>query len=52
MARLLDRHSDAYAYQQEHHQVMRRLNDQITADERMDSVMLPLRDGITIARKR
>jgi caffeoyl-CoA O-methyltransferase len=40
------------AYQEEHHQVMRRLNDLITADDRMDSVMLPLRDGITIARKR
>jgi caffeoyl-CoA O-methyltransferase len=40
------------AYQEEHHQVIRRLNDQITADERMDSVMVPLRDGITIARKR
>ena len=40
------------AYQEEHHQVMRHLNDLITADERMDSVMLPLRDGITIARKR
>jgi len=40
------------AYQEEHHTVMRRLNDQITADERMDSVMLPVRDGITIARKR
>jgi predicted O-methyltransferase YrrM len=31
---------------------MRRLNDLITADERMDSVMLPVRDGVTIARKR
>jgi predicted O-methyltransferase YrrM len=40
------------AYQEEHHKVMRRLNDQITADQRMDSVMLPLRDGVTIARKR
>jgi caffeoyl-CoA O-methyltransferase len=40
------------AYQEEHHQVIRRLNDLITADERMDSVMLPLRDGITIARRR
>ncbi len=40
------------AYQEEHHQVMRRLNDRITADERMDSVMLPLRDGVTIARRR
>jgi predicted O-methyltransferase YrrM len=40
------------AYQEERHQVMRRLNDQVTADERMDSVMLPVRDGVTIARKR
>jgi caffeoyl-CoA O-methyltransferase len=40
------------AYQEEHHQVMRRLNDRITADERVDSVMLPVRDGVTIARKR
>jgi caffeoyl-CoA O-methyltransferase len=40
------------ACQEEHHQEMRRLNDLITADKRMDSVMLPLRDGITIARKR
>jgi caffeoyl-CoA O-methyltransferase len=40
------------AYQEEHYKVIRRLNDQITADERMDSVMLLLRDGITIARKR
>lgn len=39
-------------YQEEHHKVIRRLNDQITTDERVDSVMLPLRDGITIARKR
>jgi predicted O-methyltransferase YrrM len=37
---------------EEHHQVIRRLNDRITADGRMDSVMLPLRDGITVARKR
>ena len=40
------------AYQEEHHQVMRRLNDRVTADERVDSVMLPLRDGITVARRR
>ena len=32
--------------------MMRRLNDLITTDDRMDSVMLPLRDGITITRKR
>jgi predicted O-methyltransferase YrrM len=40
------------ACQEESHTVIRRLNDQITADERVDSVMLPVRDGITIARKR
>jgi predicted O-methyltransferase YrrM len=40
------------AYQEEHHQAMRRLNDLITADERVDSVMLPVRDGITLARRR
>ncbi len=40
------------AYQEEHHLAMRRLNDLITADERVDSVMLPVRDGVTIARRR
>ena len=40
------------AYQEERHQVIRRLNDLIAADERVDSVMVPLRDGVTIARKR
>jgi len=37
---------------EDHHQAMRRLNDRVTADERVDSVMLPLRDGVTLARKR
>jgi caffeoyl-CoA O-methyltransferase len=31
---------------------MRRLNAQIAADERVDAVMLPLRDGVTVIRKR
>ncbi|MFE9997278.1 hypothetical protein [Streptomyces avermitilis] len=31
---------------------MRRLNDFIVGDERMESVMLPVRDGVTLARKR
>jgi caffeoyl-CoA O-methyltransferase len=31
---------------------MRRLNAQIAADERVDAVMLPLRDGVTVVRKR
>jgi len=32
--------------------VMRRMNEIIVGDERVESVMLPLRDGVTIARKR
>ncbi|NSC22526.1 SAM-dependent methyltransferase [Streptomyces albus subsp. chlorinus] len=30
---------------------IRRINDTVTADERVQSVMLPLRDGVTLARK-
>jgi len=40
------------AYRQERHLAMRRLNDLIAADERVDAVMLPVRDGVTIARRR
>ncbi len=40
------------AYQEQHHLEMRRLNDLIVADDRVDSVMLPVRDGVTLARKR
>ncbi|MFF1873305.1 DUF2218 domain-containing protein [Kitasatospora herbaricolor] len=40
------------AYQEAHHLAMRRLNDLITADERVDAVMLPVRDGVTVARRR
>ncbi|WP_078851601.1 DUF2218 domain-containing protein [Streptomyces sp. NRRL S-237] len=39
-------------YQEEHHLAMRHLNDLITVDERVESVMLPVRDGLTIARRR
>jgi caffeoyl-CoA O-methyltransferase len=35
----------------EHAQVVRRLNDTIVADERVESVMLPVRDGVTLARR-
>jgi caffeoyl-CoA O-methyltransferase len=40
------------AYQEEHHQAMRRLNDLIAADERVEAIMLTMRDGLTVARKR
>jgi len=31
---------------------MRRMNDIVVTDKRVDSVMLPVRDGVTLARKR
>jgi caffeoyl-CoA O-methyltransferase len=34
------------------HVVMRQMNEIIVGDERVESVMLPLRDGVTLARKR
>jgi caffeoyl-CoA O-methyltransferase len=40
------------ACQEEHHLAIRRLNDLIAADDRVESVMLPVRDGVTLARKR
>jgi predicted O-methyltransferase YrrM len=40
------------AYQEEHHRAMRRLNDLIAADERVEATMLTVRDGLTLARKR
>jgi predicted O-methyltransferase YrrM len=40
------------AYQEEHHLAMRRLNDLMVDDDRVDSVMLPVRDGVTLARRR
>nr|WP_256257216.1 class I SAM-dependent methyltransferase [Streptomyces sp. MUSC 14] len=39
------------AYQQAHHLAVRRLNDMITRDKRVHSVMLPVRDGVTIAQR-
>lgn len=38
--------------QDERHLTRRGLNDRITEDDRVDTVMLPVRDGITIARRR
>jgi predicted O-methyltransferase YrrM len=32
--------------------VMRRLNAQVAVDDRVDAVLLPLRDGVTVIRKR
>ncbi|HSZ38779.1 MAG TPA: class I SAM-dependent methyltransferase [Trebonia sp.] len=40
------------AYREEHHLAVRRLNDVIAADTRVEAVMLPFRDGVTITRKR
>jgi predicted O-methyltransferase YrrM len=40
------------AYQEEHHQAMRGLNDLIARDDRVEAVMLTMRDGLTLARKR
>jgi caffeoyl-CoA O-methyltransferase len=31
---------------------IRAFNDQLAADDRVDTVMLPLGDGLTLARKR
>jgi caffeoyl-CoA O-methyltransferase len=32
--------------------VVRDLNDRIVTDDRVESVMLPVRDGVTLVRKR
>jgi caffeoyl-CoA O-methyltransferase len=37
---------------EEHHQAMRGLNDLIGRDDRVEAVMLTMRDGLTLARKR
>ncbi|MET8139084.1 DUF2218 domain-containing protein [Sphaerisporangium sp. NPDC005288] len=39
------------AYEEEHHVAVRALNDAIVADDRVESVMLSVRDGVTIARR-
>lgn len=38
--------------QSEDDRAIRQVNDTITADDRVQSVMLPLRDGVTLVRKR
>ena len=40
------------SFQDEADIVMRRVNDIVVNDKRVDSVMLPVRDGVTLARKR
>lgn len=40
------------AFQGDDHRAMRRVNEALAHDERLDVVMLPVRDGVTLARKR
>ncbi|GAA2245575.1 hypothetical protein GCM10010430_29330 [Kitasatospora cystarginea] len=40
------------AFQEERHVAIRGLNELIAGDDRVDAVMLPVRDGVTLARKR
>ncbi|WP_433246943.1 O-methyltransferase [Streptosporangium sp. CA-135522] len=40
------------SFQEEADVAMRRMNEIVIADDRVDSVMLPVRDGVTLARKR
>ncbi|MFC4590753.1 O-methyltransferase [Sphaerisporangium corydalis] len=40
------------AFQEEHHLTMRALNDKLVHDTRVESVMLSIRDGLTLVRKR
>jgi caffeoyl-CoA O-methyltransferase len=40
------------ACQEEHHVALRDLSRRIAADQRVDAVMLSVRDGLTVARKR
>ncbi|MFI7127915.1 DUF2218 domain-containing protein [Nonomuraea sp. NPDC050153] len=40
------------AFQEDDHQAMRRMNNAVAHDDRMDCVMLPVRDGVTLARRR
>ncbi|MFI9433314.1 MULTISPECIES: DUF2218 domain-containing protein [Streptosporangium] len=40
------------AFQDDDHQAMRRVNKALSRDGRLDVVMLPVRDGVTLARKR
>lgn len=50
---LWDGHVTDTAYDHDHQtQGIRRFNDHITADPRVEQIILPLRDGLTIIRKR
>ncbi len=50
---LWDGHVTDTAYDHDHQtQGIRRFNDHITADSRVEQIILPLRDGLTIIRKR
>ena len=40
------------AFREERYVSARQLNERIAADERVDDVMLSVRDGVTVARKR
>ena len=44
--------SSTSAEQGERVTAMRAVNDRVAADDRVDAVMLPLRDGVTVARRR
>lgn len=49
---LWDGHVTDHAYDRDHQTVgIRRFNDHVAADKRVDKVILPLRDGLTIIRK-
>jgi caffeoyl-CoA O-methyltransferase len=39
-------------FQEAHVRAMRGLNEQVASDDRVEAVMLPLRDGVTVIRKR
>ena len=50
---LWDGHVTDTAYDHDHQtQGIRRFNDHLTADSRVEQIILPLRDGLTIIRKR
>lgn len=40
------------AWQEDADVAIRQVNDAVVADDRVDSVMVPLRDGVTLARRR
>lgn len=49
---LWDGHVTDHAYDRDHQTVgIRRFNDYVAADKRVEKVILPLRDGLTIIRK-